>query len=427
MTLKELSTLLLVKRNEAAKIFKEAKTGEGYDFSRVGASTVPGLDEKLPADQKAIKVSEHIQSLAKETEDLAKQVESLKESEKIAAQHAEEEAKRLHFAHPDNAGGGDRKVMSYGEMAEFAVKSKVFEQWRKGSRDGRIEIDASWCQAKTLMSTSAGFPPESTRTGTIVDIPLRPLQLVDIMPTGQTGQASVVWVGQTVRTQAAAEVAEGAAKPEAAFAFEERTTPVREVAVFLPVTDTQLEDVPFIQTLIDTQLREDIRERLDSQLLNGNGLTANFEGILNVTGIQTQPRGTDPSIDAIFKAGTLVRTGAERAIPTHVLLHPFNWSFLRLQRDANGAFLLGPPQDVAVQRLFGWPVVENEALPANTGLIGGFSMRNIGLIERRGIVLERGFINDQFQKNQQSIRASMRAALPVFRPGAFATITSLEQ
>lgn len=424
MTLKELRTLLLVRRNEASKIFKEAKSGDSYDFSKV--TSVSGLDG-LASDQKAIKVSEHIQSLARETEDLAKQVESLEEAEKIAGEQAELEAKRLNVMHPDNADGRGRvKAMSYGEMAEYAVKHKVFAQWQKGSRDGRIEIDASWCQAKTLMSTSAGFPPESTRTGMVVDIPLRPLQLVDIMPTGATGQASVVWVGQTVRTQAAAETAEGGLKPEAAFEFEERTTPVREVAVFLPVTDTQLEDVPFIQTLIDTQLREDIRERLDSQLLNGGGVAPDFEGILNTTGIQTQARGTDPSIDAIFKAGTLVRTGVERAIPTHVLLHPTNWSFLRLQRDANGQFILGPPQDVAVQRLFGWPVVENEALPANTGLIGGFSMRNIGLIERRGIVLERGFIDDQFRRNQQSIRASMRAALPVFRPGAFATITSLE-
>src|SRR3546814_10023048 len=50
----------------------------------------------------------------------------------------------------------------------------------------------------------------------------------------------------TTRAHAASEIAEGGAYPEAEFAFTERNMPVRKVGDSLPVTDEQLEDVPFM-------------------------------------------------------------------------------------------------------------------------------------------------------------------------------------
>lgn len=423
------------KRALHQQIFDEALVKEGdeekHDLKQV--ECLGTAVNELEGTEKARKVA----SIAKELEDAIADLD-----EKICTEeahqgfittqkHFENQRKRPAFPTSSVTKDATGRPLSVKQIAHRIVEDPTFKSWLQGSRDGKIQIDASFFGAtrKALMSTSAGFEPESTRTGQVVDIPLRPPQVVDIMPTGQTGQANVVYMRQTTRTQAAAEVPEGGAKPEATFVFAEESTPVREIAVSLPVTDIQLEDVPFIESLIETMLREDMNERLDTQILNGDGVAPNLEGILNVTGVLNvvgSAAAGDDLISTAAKAGSAIRTGAARAIPTHLLFHPDDWTDIQISRvNASGdqRFLIGNPQDMTAQRLWGWPVVINETLTPGTGVIGGFSARNVQLVERRGIVVERGFVNNQFVQNQQTLRASMRSAVAVFRPAAFATFS----
>ena len=127
-----------------------------------------------------------------------------------------------------------------------------------------------------------------------------------MIPTIQTTQNAFVYMEETTYTNAAAETLEGAAKPEAALALTQRTAPIRKVAVWIAVTDEQLEDVPGIQDYLEQRLSFMVRQRLDSQILVGTGVAPNLLGVLNVVGIQTQAKATDPTPDAIYKAMTKV-------------------------------------------------------------------------------------------------------------------------
>jgi hypothetical protein len=71
----------------------------------------------------------------------------------------------------------------------------------------------------------------------------------------------------------------------------------------------------------------------------------------------------------------------------------------------------------------------NDILKNNVGqdrvaLVGSFELSWIGLFERRGVVVDQGWVNDQFRENRRTIRASGRWALVMFRPPAFCKITS---
>ncbi len=427
-TMSELREQLDAKHQIQKQIVEEATHVEGgeekQDLTRV--SCLGSAVNKLEGAEKVKRVAE----IAAELNDAIAALEikistaEVVDGFKASQRKRDDERRRPPFP-SDLTSRLTGKPLSFKQIAARIVDDPMFKAWQRGSRDGRIEVDASFMEAKTLMTTTAGWAAEATRTGVLVDIPLRPLQIMDILPRGTTGQNTVVFMSQSTRTQAAAEIAEGAAKPEATFVWAEASTPVQEIAVSQSVTDLMLEDELMIAGLIETQLREDINERLDQQALIGNGTSPNLRGILNVVGILTQAKGADTIPTAIRKAITKVRTGVSRARPTHVLLHPNDWQEIALLTDANGRYIFGDPGAETVPRIWGLPVVENEELTEGTGLVAAMAARNIQLFERRGIVVERGWSGTQFVENKQTIRASMRAALATYRPTAFCTVTGI--
>ena len=248
--------------------------------------------------------------------------------------------------------------------------------------------------------------------------------VADLPSLTETSQAVVKYMSETTKTPAAAEAAEGGAYAEAAFALTEQSSTVEKIAVFIPVTDEQFEDEPRARDYLNARLVRAINERLDSQLLVGDGSTPNLEGILNVSGIQTQAKSTDPTFDAIHKGITKVRfTGY--AEPDAVILHPNDWETIRLTRTADGIYILGNPADRGPERIWGLSVVVTPAETENTGLVGAFR-DYCELAVRRGLELKvSDSHSDYFVKGKLAVRADFRVAFPVYRAAAFCTITGI--
>ena len=423
MTLSELRK----KRDEARKflasIFTESlsKKEDGskeYDFRTV--TLLKDGIENLEGTAKSVKVAERVRELNAELDEFCKQCEDLEAAEKAGEAFEKREATLDRQPLPGSPEKKEQKT-----VGQLITEHDTFKKWMAGSKDGKIEIaEVGIDSLKTLFQTSAGWLPESIRTGQVVDAVTRPLQILDIMPVGQTGMANIVYMEETTRTHAAAERSEGDAAAESTFVLTERTSPVREIADSIPVTDIQLEDVAMVSSYLDGRLRFGIRQRFDTQIISGDGTPPNLEGILNVTGIQTQAKGADPIPDAVFKAMTKIRVTG-RAVPTHYVSHPNDWQEIRLLRTADGIYIWGNPSEAGPERIWGLPVVQNEALTENTSLVGSFEPAWISLFERRGVVIERGFVGTQFVEGKQTIRGSMRAALVVFRPAAFSTVTGI--
>jgi len=277
---------------------------------------------------------------------------------------------------------------------------------------------------KTLFQTTAGWAPENIRLPRVIEdaVTARP-RIVDIVPFGQTSQGAVVYMEETTRTHNAAEKAEAAAYAESVFVLTERTSNVRKITDSIPVTDEQLDDVSMVQSYLDNRMRFGVRKRLSSQLLTGNGVAPNIEGVLNVTGIQTQAKGSDSEPDAIYKAIVLVRTTGD-AEPNAVVLHPNDYQTIRLLTTADGIYIWGSPAESAPARIWGLNIVETSEETENTGLVGDFA--NFAMVfERKGIDVQVGYVDDDFTKGRKTLRADMRAAFVVFRPAAFCTVTGI--
>lgn len=400
------------------------------------ASALVDTREKLAAKQKELaaifaskpdldfteqEVSD-IQARNAELNELGKKLEELKALDAIAQKVAAGQRdmdRPAGMPFPGQPAGEERpaEVKSIGQLF---VESAAFKQF-DGSKSPVATVDYD---VKVLFQTSAGWAPDSMRTGKVVPLAQRSLVVADLPMLTETSQSAVKYMEETTKTDAATEIAEGAAYPEAALALTERSETVRKIAVFLPVTDEQFEDEPRARDYVNGRLTDMLNRRLDGQLLSGNGVAPNLTGYLNKAGIQTQAKGADPAFDAIHKGITLVRfTGF--AEPDAIAMHPTDWQNLRLTRTPDGIYILGNPGDQIEPRLWGLPVVVTPAETLGTALVGAYrEFSELSL--RRGIEFDVSNSHSTFfSEGKLAIRASFRAAFLIYRAAAFCTVTGL--
>jgi HK97 family phage major capsid protein len=323
-----------------------------------------------------------------------------------------------HPGHQTN-GKAERQAAAK-SIGELFVESEALTEYKGGQGPvALLDVDLM----ATLLETTNGWAPQTFRTPRLVEYATRPIRVVDLIPQTTTTAAAISYMEETTFTNAAAETTEGSAKPEAALAFTERTDTVRKIAVWIPTTDEQLADIPRLQGIVENRLGFMVRQRLDSQILVGDGTAPNISGITDRSGIQTQAKGADPTPDAIYKAMTLIRVNAF-AEPTGVVLHPSDWEPIRLLKTSDGVYIWGSPADAGPERIWGLPVVQTTAMTENTGLVGDFNQTELAV--RQGVEVQiSNSHSDYFVKNLLAIRAEMRAALAVYRPAAFATVTGI--
>lgn len=408
--LKELRGKITERREKLHKIFEEA--GSEMDMSKVEA-----LDGDSAAKVETIRtLDEELNELAKEVEPLEAEEATLNRARRQAEEHAE--SLKGHPLPPSASANGDRREAAK-SIGEVFVASGAGH-----AEKGDLVLVEDLDLRATLFETGAGWEPEVIRTGRLVEKAVRPIQVIDIIPGGSTSQTAVKYIEETVFTNAAKEIAEGGKFPEAALKLKEAESPVRKIAVFLPVTDEQLEDVPQAQAYVNNRLPFMLRQRLDGQIVVGDGEAPNLEGFLEKEGVQVQAKGADPIPDAIYKAMTKVRVTG-RAIPGPVIMHPNDWQQVRLLRTADGIYIWGSPSEAGPERIWGQQVVQADVITEGTALTGDFANFS-ELALRRGIELK---VSDShaefFTEGKQAIRADMRAALVIYRPEAFVEITEI--
>lgn len=404
-------------QDEIKRIWDEAGADVNFDnVKAISGTTIEKLAaiEKMQADANdQWDVIEKMQKAQKSHEDLDGKTRAPAPGEKMV--------------HADPGAAPERKSFSQLLIGD-EYKSWVAAR-SEGGPNSKSTLDYSIPnfgirELKTLFQTSAGWAPESIRIPFVAEAVTQPPMVIDIVPSGVTGQAAVVYMRETTRTHASAEKAEGAAFAESTFVLTQDTQTVRKITDSVPVTDEQLEDVAQAESYLGERLRFGLRQRLSSQIINGDAIAPNMEGILTMGGIQTQAKGADPTPDAIYKAMTLVRVTG-RAEPTHVVLHPNDWEAIRLLRTADGVYIWGNPSEAGPERIWGKPVIQSTEETQNTGLVGAFSPQYIMLFDRRGVDVQVGYRGNQFTEGEKTIRADLRAALVGFREAAFCTVTGI--
>lgn len=307
----------------------------------------------------------------------------------------------------ESAGSQQAQMGSPGEQFVKSEDFKALQQRRITS--ARVEVK------NTILSTSTGVAAatEVTIPG-VVAPPYAPLTVRQLIQTVTVSGSSIRGVKQSAWTNAAAEVAEGAAKPESTLTFVEYNMPIETVAHWIKVSNQLLQDAPAIISFINGKLRDGLAQRIEQQLVIGNGTTPNLSGLTDTGNFTAFTAGTGATlVESINKAK--YQLWATGRVPDTVIVNPADWGAMEVAREGtNGAYLYGAPGTTAGNP-FGLNVVLSNHIPAGFMLVGNLRA-SATIYQAQGATVEMGFVNDDFTKNLVTIRAEERLALVVEDP-----------
>lgn len=309
-------------------------------------------------------------------------------------------------------------------LGEQFIESEQFKSFRAGN--------ATKCKVefKNTIIGEGGSPQNPTDTIVprddmrgIVGGAFRQLRILDAIPVGATGSNTVHYTRELLFTNAAAETAEAAQKPETTLTFESVDESVRTIAHFIKVSKQVLDDAPMLQSYVDQRMRYGVNLRVEQQIIAGNGTSPNLSGI-TTTGNHTD--ATVVSGDTNFDLANRMKYQVVAADyqPDFYMMNPVDWGTLERTHvsatdnryvGADGA--VGYINNGLVPTLWGLPVVVSNSV--TSGTIICMASDATMYWNRQGTTVEIFEQNeDDVEKNLLTIRGEARGAFGVFRPAA---------
>jgi HK97 family phage major capsid protein len=216
-------------------------------------------------------------------------------------------------------------------------------------------------------------------------------------------------------------------KPDGAFTWVQVTTSVEPIAEGVPISKRSLMNASMLEDIINQQLTYDLRQRLNTQMISGNGTAPNIRGIRNTSGILTQAFSNNV-IETLRKGKTKVSdpTTGSGKIPNGAVLTPTSMETLDLFRvggstTTDGPFLVNPFGG-AQRTLWGMALVEEPGMTATEGVVGYF--RDAVLWDRQQATVEVFTQHKDFaMRNLVQLLAEWWGAFGVLQPKSFCDCT----
>lgn len=314
--------------------------------------------------------------------------------------------------------GGRDQVQSFGERAAMHDDMRAFAQ---AGCKGTVRIALDVAQAITSVRPGGGGLIWSDRETEIVGMPRRQMTIRNLLSQGRTGSNAIEYARQTVRTNTARPVTEGAQKPESNYVWAQESALVRTIAHFVHVSRQAMEDAAQLQTEIDTELRYGLMLAEETQLLKGDGTGQNLEGLVtaatafvpafSVTG--------ETMIDTLRLA--LLQASLADFPADGIVLNPTNWAQIELTKDGEFRYIFANVMQLAGPQLWGRPVVETQSMDVDEFLTGAFKAAGTIYDRMDPEVVASSEDRDNFIKNMITVRAEERLALAIKRPAALIT------
>ena len=307
------------------------------------------------------------------------------------------------------------KAVSTREVAPRTIGQAV----RKSLKDNHKAIVSAMEKGETInLDIKTDTDLTNDYTGAValsvldpmVDRIKRPIRRVqEIANVGTTTSKYVVYIQQTTASTSSF-ILEAGAKAQGQVQYQEVSVEVKKVAATLKVSKEMLTDLAFMQSEVNYDLMESVEQSIDNALLNGNGVGANLDGVINQS--TAWSAGTFAGTITNANVSDVIRVGkaqieASNFTPTHVILNPEDVAKIQLTKTAQGEYTYPIFMDqTGAMNLAGMVVVSSANMTADNFVIGDFSRFNVRY--REALNMSIGYVNDDFQRNMVTILCEAR-------------------
>lgn len=311
------------------------------------------------------------------------------------------------------------------EVKQARTLGENFVNHIKGAEIGsKFDLSApAFVKAATDTQTSPSSAVEYATTfdKNVVEAARTPLVIRDLFGAETISGSTLVYLVEGAMEGAPAVTAEGAEKPQIHFANPtKKTVSLSKIACHIKESDEYINDYPFLASAINGRLLYQLG------LVEQNTLVTALTG---TSGIQTDSTTWTGSSTAagiaelILDAAMDVQQSSGFAADA-IVLNPAVWYSLRVAKDGTNNYYGGGffgAQDIP--NLWGIPVCVTTAVTASQIIVGAFKTC-ASVVQNGGVSVEAVNTNeDDFVKNQMTIRAEERLALAVRRPAGFKLLT----
>jgi HK97 family phage major capsid protein len=307
-------------------------------------------------------------------------------------------------------------------LGERYIESEEWKTFAKGGtalgrRSQPFQFKTTYAPVGSQpLSGGGGAFPEFLPTPVIP--PFMPLTVRDLLGKGTTETNLIEWVKELVFTNQAAPVSEGATKPQSNITYERLMVPVSTIAHWIQASKQILADFKQLATLIDARLTWGLKQAEELQLLFGDGIGDNLNGLVpQATAYSTAyDVAGDTRIDIIRHAMLMVQLAFYPT--TGVVLSPIDWHALELTKDKFGRYILASASQTTPPMVWGVPVVVGYTMNTGDFLVGAFQLAATIFDREQAQILVSTETGTNFIQNLVTILCEERLALAVTRPQA---------
>lgn len=257
----------------------------------------------------------------------------------------------------------------------------------------------------------------------IINLPNRRLHMRDIMNTGRMTTSDFHYLRELSTGEGDVNnwTENSGVKPNLDLEYIEKVAPSQYIAGVLDISRKSLEDVSALRSSLSARLLEKYLIKEDQQILSGNGISPQLEGILEVAEDYdgSKVRLIERVVDAI---GQLEEN---EFYADGVILKPRDWSDILLTIGNTEEFTLPGLGVITMQNgimyINGTPVYKMNGMPSSPRqfLVGDW-MLGAQLLIREDPTVEFSYENaDNFKQNKVTVRVEGRIALPIYFDDAF--------
>ena len=240
---------------------------------------------------------------------------------------------------------------------------------------------------------------------------------------------AVIYFEQDSRVGDANVTGEGLAKSSDEWDLTEVRETAKKVTAFTKTSMELVDDIPFMESLINEELMSRVRLKLDDQLLTGSGAGINLKGAFtNATAFSagTFATGVTAANRYDVLAIAIAQVMSQDHTATHILLNPLDGAGMDVTKGTDGQYALPSFVSPDGSTIKGLKVIYNNGITVGEYMV--FDATKQEVYTRDGVRIVIGMENDDLTKNLVTVVAEWRGLSVIksnnygaFVKGVFAT------